>query len=300
MILDQFFTTRGIIRGAPFGRVLEDGHMRRVNSGAFYKLGQALKPLSKIQEGSRYQDVFGDLIDARTHIGQLLNNEVVPIRTSKNAAKALLAAIGNVIPEDFTEAVKDFAKRPALTSYDSWLITDALGKFEHVLIEELGILDTYSVSQKGVYSTSDLIENADKIVNQEFKAFFSPEGIIDIQQAGRCLAFNLPTAAAFHILRAVEAVIRQYYAAVVKSTQKSKSRNWGAYIKGLEECGADKKAIAVIRGIKDNYRNPIIHPEETVTLDEAIALFGISQGAIFTLGTAILAETTTSSQNPPA
>jgi hypothetical protein len=52
----------------------------------------------------------------------------------------------------------------------------------------------------------------------------------DFIQAGKCIAFELPTSAAFHLLRATEATLRHLYLAV---TQKSTSGNWGTIVQLL-------------------------------------------------------------------
>jgi len=38
--------------------------------------------------------------------------------------------------------------------------------------------------------------------------------------------------------------------------------------------------LASLQQIKDLHRNPLAHPEETLTLEEAVGLFGIVQSAI--------------------
>ena len=63
-------------------------------------------------------------------------------------------------------------------------------------------------------------------------------------------------------------------------------RNWSAYIKTLRECGADEKVVLILDQIKDLHRNPIIHPEQRLTNDEALSLIGIMDSAV----TAIIAD----------
>lgn len=102
----------------------------------------------------------------------------------------------------------------------------------------------------------------------------------EVRQAGKCLAFELATSAGFHILRAAEDVIREYYGELAGTLPQKKSRNWGRYIDGLKKHGADLKVIAALEQIKDMHRNPIIHPEVTLTMEEAITLFGMVIGAM--------------------
>jgi hypothetical protein len=101
---------------------------------------------------------------------------------------------------------------------------------------------------------------------------------LDIRQAGRCLAFELPTAAGFHIMRATESILRDYYVAHVG--KKPKTRNWGKYIADLKTSSANPKTVAVLDQIRTLHRNPTIHPEVVLSGSEAQTLFGIAQSAI--------------------
>ncbi len=44
--------------------------------------------------------------------------------------------------------------------------------------------------------------------------------------------------------------------------------------------GADSKVTAALDQIRDLHRNPLMHPEDTLTLPEADALFGLAEAAI--------------------
>ena len=55
----------------------------------------------------------------------------------------------------------------------------------------------------------------------------------DLQEGGRALAFELPTAAAFHFLRATEAVLRDFYLTVVRSGRIKEPRMLAAMVKDM-------------------------------------------------------------------
>jgi hypothetical protein len=150
-----------------------------------------------------------------------------------------------------------------------------------VLNTELGQLDTYFVSRTGIYSTPELIERADEQFAPNIRERFPESTRLDIRQAGRCLAFELPTAAGFHIMRATESILREYYDIYVG--KKPKTRNWGRYIADLKRTKANPKTVAVIDQIRDLHRNPTIHPETVLSSSEALILFGIAQSAIIAM-----------------
>jgi hypothetical protein len=107
------------------------------------------------------------------------------------------------------------------------------------------------------------------------------EAVSDMRAAGRCIAFDLGTAAGFHIMRATELVLRRYFDEVTGNAERPKTNNIGDYLRVLDDQDKGKKKTrATLRQIKDLHRNELIHPEVTLTLDEAIALLGIAQSAI--------------------
>src|SRR5262249_1617525 len=63
--------------------------------------------------------------------------------------------------------------------------------------------------EKGIFSTNDLIENAENAIPKAIRDAVPAEALDDWKQAGKCIVFELPTAAGFHLIRATEAVIRK-------------------------------------------------------------------------------------------
>ena len=108
-----------------------------------------------------------------------------------------------------------------------------------------------------------------------------PAAATDFDEAGRCWLLDAHTATGFHLMRATDAVMRAYYRAVVGVEPKKQFRNWGAYIKEFRRCiNADQKVVDFLHQVKENYRNPILHPELDLTADDAQELFGVSISAI--------------------
>jgi hypothetical protein len=255
--------------------------MRRVNTFFLFTLGKYLAPLHDIEEeGATYGRVFWALANARVNVQTLLNNEVITIRTCRQAANQLVAAITDVVPTDWGAAI-NHDKGTVVEWWNLSQIKDAAKKFETVLAEELNILDTYAVAQKGAYSTSELIANAEVIFPEGIRAKLPEQTIQDIREAGKCLAFETPTASAFHIVRAIESVILAYYKKVTGKNPPTRMRNWGLYIKALRGSGkADTKIVDFLDHIKDNYRNPVSHPEAVLSVEEVLVLLGVASSAI--------------------
>jgi hypothetical protein len=194
------------------------------------------------------------------------------VKNAWHPGQKLLSAI-NVLTQH-----ADFSTK--LDHMETYNVTGGLAEFETVLRNELGTADVYFVTRKAGYDTSVLIANAEKNFSSELAAKVSG-AIPDIREAGKCLAFEMSTAAGFHVLRAVEAVVRAYWDAVSKGKAHPRQKSLGVYLKKMRDTKVGAaKVLAILQQIKDLHRNPLAHPDETLTLEEAVGLFGIAQSAI--------------------
>lgn len=165
--------------------------------------------------------------------------------------------------------------------FDSFLnLLNPLSNFENALLSEAAMADVYYVLEKEPYSTLSLATKGETLFPPQTIEKV-PEATADLQAAGQCIAFELPTAAAFHILRATEAVLRRYWASVAGNVPKPKLRTVGVFLAALRkhELG-DNKVIAALGQMNELHRNPTIHPDENLNLDEAIALLGIANSVV--------------------
>jgi hypothetical protein len=214
--------------------------------------------------------------------------------------KRLLQAIYK-FEEYSAERYKGRGGLPALPRFerghDSWgkeaaLLIEAIAaeaeKLQTALENEIPYMPIYHPSKKLIYSTHDLIEQADMCLSESALRRISEEARTDIKECGRCLAFDLPTASGFHILRAIERTLAQY-AFICNPGYPFKDHVWGEYT-----CALDKvKDLNTEQGIKDDAkkvhalldlirkeRNLLMHPKETLSINDALALFNIAQSAI--------------------
>ncbi|KKN41901.1 hypothetical protein LCGC14_0718660 [marine sediment metagenome] len=103
----------------------------------------------------------------------------------------------------------------------------------------------------------------------------------DFKEGGECIAFELPTSAAFNILRGIEGLLRTLLKKIVPETDVS-NLPWGPVIKSLR--GLNDSNLSVLLDncdrIRDNYRNPTIHPEKVYNIEEAQDLFMMCLGVV--------------------
>jgi hypothetical protein len=246
--------------------------MLRVDCYDFYKLGVQIHPLTFLADDATLNDAWISLYFGKQELNTFFST--FPLKTSRNPANELYAALVEIVPDDISHVrfSDDDGNPRVLTFVETSRVRNAAKEFETVLKAELNGWDAFFVSQKGAYSTTDLITRAESLIPSEStRKFLSPEALEDIRQAGRCLAFNLGTAAAFHIARCTETFIWKYYELIVGRLPPVKMRNWAAYIRNLNACGnVDSKVIGWMTQIKDQYRNPVLHPNESVSPDDAL------------------------------
>lgn len=167
----------------------------------------------------------------------------------------------------------DFEKQ--LEGWEIHLIAEAARNFEITLKAELNIAPAYLVTPKGGYNVDILTLAPSQAFHPDLLTLV-PEAKYDVEQAAKCMAFEVPTAAGFHLHRINESVVHHYWDAVANGAQRPKARNLGIYLTAMNDKGiGEKKVLATLTQIKDLHRNPLIHPQDSLTTQEAIELFGI-------------------------
>jgi hypothetical protein len=249
--------------------------VRKLNTHSVYILGQRINALTILQhkDGLTLRDIFIHLFRADMSLKAQVKGDFFST-SLKRSAGAVLRPIHDlgIDADNFENAKLD----TVVQSFEIQILVQKAKEFETVLSNELPGLATYVVSPKGIFSTDDLIANAEQHIPEKYRPYLSTKACNDIQQAGKCLAFELPTASAFHIWRAVESVMDSYHKALTRKSfaDAGITRNWSAYVQTLIQAKAETKITTFLDHIREEYRNPISHPDEMLELDEAFALFG--------------------------
>ncbi len=202
------------------------------------------------------------------------------MNSSVRAAKDVMSAITAIIPEDVSAALAIDSE--TLLDWRLNTLKHKVGTFETIMNGDMPDIASYIVSQKGIYRTDDLIAHAENHLSAASKAALPNQACEDLREAGRCLAYEVPTACAFHLWRTVESVMAYYYVKLsgVTFEDAGVQRNWGAYIPALTAVGAPVKITAFLSHIKDEYRNPQTHPDEPVPIEEAQRLFSTAISSV--------------------
>jgi hypothetical protein len=157
-----------------------------------------------------------------------------------------------------------------------------LDEFDTTLGVDLDALSLYYVPPRLAYATDKLIDEGLAIFPESVHVALPKEARADIKEATRCLAFGLPTAVAFHILRAAESVMLAYFD--VLSLTLPNERSWAAYIRALNTRQDLPDGLTSRLGDLRKYeRNELMHPAKFLKDDEAYDLFDYVKSAMLVI-----------------
>lgn len=253
--------------------------MIRLSLPYVYGLAAAIEPLGTIKIGAKFSDYWLEMLTARNEVDTLINRSIFSgaLRSSHQHGQNLIDGLKNYLEPANANNLFD--------TYQVSAINWQLNQFKTVLLAEMTTLNAHFVTQKRGYDTTALMEFAEVIFPPDLSAKV-PAAIPDIREAGKCISFELSTAAGFHLHRANESILHRYYDAVTGGKPPPDTRNIGDYLKKLKEHGVgDARLIAALKDLKDLHRNPLIHPDQSLeSVDEAIALLNaIHTAAVYML-----------------
>jgi hypothetical protein len=99
----------------------------------------------------------------------------------------------------------------------------------------------------------------------------------DFGQAGKCVAYEVPTAAAFHLMRGTEAVLRDFYCTIVRRDRVDPLL-WGPMTMHLAKRSKPPPDVLLnnLDNLRRSFRNPTQHPEKIYDIEEVQDLFALS------------------------
>jgi hypothetical protein len=255
--------------------------LQTVDLPFFVELGAAIEHIEKLDNAAPLFDVLFAVIPLSGHLQALAAGEHVRLSAAMHDLQALRTSIGQFQKNFFTDEEGKW-KRPEpeeRAEYDVAHIKALVGKLKVVLIAELRTSSSFSVTGSGIFDVGLLVNGAHRALDPEIISIVGGAVRNELDDAGKCLAFNLYTAAGFHSMRAIERVIKFYLRNFFDEKSILRLKNWGQYLEALEKVGESAilrpsdEAIALIRQIKDIYRNPVIHPDRVLNSHEAKTIF---------------------------
>ncbi len=133
---------------------------------------------------------------------------------------------------------------------------------------ELNESFVFSLTQKN-FDVNNLMSGMAGIVGVDVYEKLPGLAKYDLDEAGKCIAFERATAAAFHLMRCTECVLNSYYEKY-KKQKRLKVRMWGPIVSELRarRSAPDKAILDHLDNIRSNFRNPTQHPEKIYDMSE--------------------------------
>jgi hypothetical protein len=271
--------------------------VEKINSWAFYDFGKTIEALRSLTGNVSTKTAFWPIVQAKNALEQLLLGRPVPLGLSTAKARALLDRVSQLYDERFNlkdakgESTFHFPddNDPAIPEWRFEWIRSGVVEFETVFAEEMRETATYFVPRKGIYFTPALVDAADETFPTALLPVIPQKARDDWRAAGRCLAFNLLSASGFHVARAVEACLEAYYGLFSGKTGQT-LHSWYDYIKALKEIAEknpmpcpSEKVLAELDQMREDYRNPIVHPRVVLSEGDARMLFANGESLIIAM-----------------
>lgn len=241
--------------------------MRTVTIGKLIHIGTSLRYLQDVTVEFNLSKEDGGVID---NIGQLLaafDDYSMPVTT--RAARPLREFRDRLLGDDSKEH---------LNESDCDELRSIVGSLRDTLFAEAGGLFTFITSEKR-YSTEKLLSSVKSLMAPSVFDAMPYIAQIDFGEAGKCVAFERSTAAAFHVLRGTEDVLRQFYVSIVKRG-RVEPLLWGPMVTHLRKRSIGSEALDQLDIIRKNFRNPTQHPDKVYDVEEAQSLFSLCTHAV--------------------
>ena len=231
----------------------------------FYWFGTCIRYLQDAEEGRRIHGRPCILWNIEQFFSNLSDMKLTV--TERVAHAKLDKLIG-----DLRNANRD----GALTSGQARLLGISILSIRDTLEAEIKGVGAYTPTPKRL-DLNRLLENVGPLFSPHTYDSLPDIARFDFSEAGKCIAFECPTAAAFHILRATEACLRFYYNRMVRRKRIS-NLMWGPIVADLRHRNLTKKYDILnnhLDNIRKSFRNPTQHPEAKYDIHEVQDLWSV-------------------------
>jgi len=253
--------------------------MHRINLFELVELGEAIKNTTGITDKDEPFDAYIKVHALDLALRKLVDNKAIQFDLTDHNILTVQEAIEGIRVR-CTEKDKNGNVVCDLGFAARWKFNQSLSDFRTVMAAEFRGASTYFVGKVGIYSTNDLIENASNRFREELREKIDKKAMLQFQEAARCLAFGLNTSCGFHMMRAIECSLLSLMKAICGRKFVSLNTNWGSYIAEIERVIASTKrkkptqeTVDLMRQIKNNHRNPVMHAELDLSAQEAMDIF---------------------------
>ena len=240
--------------------------MRERSIHDYIFLGTVVRYLQDAQPGWRIFDAPAGgrcILSNLAHLREELADGDLPV--TRRAAWRLY-----LLEDEFAEAMDEEA---TLGAAGAARIREAAALLRETLEAEAKGKMAFITTEKR-YDAAHLMRDIARVFGQGVYAQLPDVAQYDFAEAGKCIAFERPTAAAFHLLRGVEAALRTFHNGVLPA---SRALLWKPAVDELRAHlpPAHRPVLDHLDNIRASFRNPTQHPEKIYDVEEAQDLLAL-------------------------
>lgn len=238
--------------------------MQKKTIHEYYKFGTSVRYLQDAKENFPIHGESGIVSNLTSFMGYL---DSLGLAVSRRMSEAL---------QKILEDLKASPNPSGLTAPQATKLYKEISAIRPTLAAELKGLHAFIVTPK-VLDTTRLLEDIPNLFAPGVFASLPELARFDFTEAGRCIAFELSTASAFHLLRATEMELRHFYCFLIKQ-KRIKSRMWGPIVTDLRTRPKAATHLVLLNHldhIRNSFRNPTQHPEKIYDINEVQDLWSL-------------------------
>jgi hypothetical protein len=246
--------------------------MKRINLFELFQFGAALKTIGRLKPDTIISSIESELFLAEIWLKWLLSHDHIPITDNRDEAERLVGFIGHI---------KTIPAGEQLGISKHIIISTMFSELEAKLSTELARLHVYLITPVLGYDSDILLSNGRATLSAATLEWLPEDAAIGFDDGTRCLALKQATAAGFLLLRSVEGMMHDFYDVISNDAPRPERRNMGDYIAALETVdGTSPEMLGVLRSIKNLRRNPLMHHDHRLEMDDAVETFDVAKSAI--------------------
>jgi hypothetical protein len=238
--------------------------MRQTSIWSYIWIGTCLRFLQDQREGFPIHEASSTLFNIERFLSRL---DDLGLHVTRRASSELI---------EMQELLKDKPKDHKLTNEEATRLSRIATEIRQTFEAETRGVFIYAVMDKRL-DVRKLLGAVNELFAPDVYDALPEVARFDYAEAGKCIAFERPTAAAFHILRATEDVLRLYYKRLIRPAQASLT--WGQITTALRQKARGKMPDPIILNqldhIRNAFRNPTQHPDKIYDIQEVQDMLGL-------------------------
>jgi hypothetical protein len=240
-----------------------------------YYLGRVVSEAVEIESGVQLRHYLEDIVRWKGMLRTMISHGQYRIFPDTRACvEEILRLLSALVPDEPGVRIQN----RALLIEETTSMMMAVNELTNTFQRECQRTFVAALERQRAFDTYTLVDSISTAFSVNTWKRLSARTKGEIRESGLCLAFERYTSAGFHALRAIEYEVKDYIQLLLRAVPKK--RDLGYYIDILKQHSANSKLVSTLESIRSLDRNPLMHPEDWLEIDDAVAMFCLAQTAL--------------------